>query len=109
VFGIALLGAVVTSAFKRSFLAKLLAFGVPPATAHAIVDRANASGAASGSTSQLPSNVPPQAIEAIKESFTHAMHVGLLIAVGFALLASVVSILFVRSHVGGGQGGEGGH
>jgi EmrB/QacA subfamily drug resistance transporter len=109
VFGIALLGAVVTSAFKRSFLAKLIGFGVPTATAHQIVDQANASGAASGSTSQVPPGVPQQAIDAIKESFTHAMHVGILIAVGFALLASVVSFVFVRSHVGEGQGGAGGH
>jgi hypothetical protein len=107
VFGIALLGAVVTSAFKRSFLAKLLAFGVPSATAHAIVERAGTSGAASGATSQVPANVPPQAIEAIKESFSHSMHVGLLVAVGFAVLASIVSVTFVRSHVGAGQGGAG--
>jgi len=109
VFGIALLGAIVTSSFKRSFLAKLVAFGVPPATAHQIVDRANASGAASGSTGQLPPGVPPQAIDAIKESFTHAMHAGILVAVGFALLASVVSFVFVRSHVGANQEGAGGH
>jgi EmrB/QacA subfamily drug resistance transporter len=106
VFGIALLGAVVTSAFKRSFLAKLLAFGVPSATAHAIVGRAGTSGAASGAT---PAGVPPQAVEAIKDSFTHAMHVGLWIAVAFALLASVVSFVFVRSHVGEGQGATSGH
>ncbi len=109
VFGIALLGAVVTSSFKRSFLAKLVAFGVPTATAHQIVDQANASGAASGSTAQVPPGVPQQAIDAIKESFTHAMHVGILIAIGFALLASVVSFVFVRSHVGAQQGGAGGH
>jgi len=109
VFGIALLGAVVTSSFKRSFLAKLVAFGVPTATAHQIVDQANASGAASGSTAQVPPGVPQQAIDAIKESFTHAMHVGILIAIGFALLASVVSFVFVRSHVGAHQGGAGGH
>jgi EmrB/QacA subfamily drug resistance transporter len=106
VFGIALLGAVVTSAFKRSFLAKLIGFGVPAAQAHQIVDRA---GAASGSTSNVPPGVPPQVVDAVKESFTHAMHIGLWIAVGFALLASVVSFVFVRSHVGQGQGGGGDH
>jgi EmrB/QacA subfamily drug resistance transporter len=109
VFGIALLGAIVTSAFKRSFLAKLLAFGVPSSTAHAIVDRAGSSGAASGATSQLPPNVPSQAIDAIRESFTHAMHVGLIVAVGFAVLASIVSVLFVRSHVERGEGASVGH
>jgi EmrB/QacA subfamily drug resistance transporter len=109
VFGIALLGAVVTSAFRRSFLAKLVAAGVPSGRAHAFVDRASASGAASGSAAHLPPGTPPQAVEAIKASFTHAMHVGLLFAVGFAILASVVSVMFVRSHVGEGAGGAGGH
>jgi EmrB/QacA subfamily drug resistance transporter len=101
VFGIALLGAVVTSAFKRDFLAKLVGFGVPAGQAHAIVDRANSSGAASG---HVPAGAPAQAIDAIKESFTHAMHIGLWVAVAFALLASVVSFVFVRSHVGQEQG-----
>lgn len=106
VFGIALLGAIVTSAFKRDFLAKLVGFGVPSSQAHAIVDRASSSGAASG---HVPPGAPAQAIDAVKESFTHAMHVGLWVAVGFALLASVVSFVFVRSHVGEGESGAGGH
>ncbi|HXJ65691.1 MAG TPA: MFS transporter [Actinomycetota bacterium] len=106
VFGIALLGAIVTSVFKRDFLAKLIGFGVPSQQAHAIVDRASSSGAASGHT---PPGAPAQAIEAVKASFTHAMHVGLWVAVGFALLASVVSFVFVRTHVGQGEGGAGGH
>jgi hypothetical protein len=100
---------VVTSAFKRSFLAKLVAAGVPPGQAHAFVDRASASGAAAGSAAHLPPGTPSQAVEAIKASFTHAMHVGLLFAVGFAILASVVSVVFVRSHVGEGAGDAGGH
>ncbi|HEY7283248.1 MAG TPA: MFS transporter [Actinomycetota bacterium] len=105
VFGIALLGAVVTSAFKRDFLAKLLGFGVPSSQAHAIVDKAGSSGAASG---HVPPGAPAQAVDAVKDSFVHAMHVGLWIAVGFALLASIVSFVFVRSHVGEGKG-AGGH
>ena len=105
VFGIALLGAVVTSAFKRSFVAKLIGFGVPSGQAHAIVDRAGSSGAASG---HVPPGAPPQAIEAVRDSFSHAMHVGICVAVAFAVLASIVSFVFVRSHVGEGQGG-GGH
>ena len=34
-------------------------------------------------------------------AFVYAMHVGMLVAVGFMILASVVSALFVRSHVEG--------
>jgi len=44
-------------------------------------------------------------VDAVHSSFTHAMHVGLLIAIGFALLASVVSVVFVRSHVGDSEEG----
>jgi EmrB/QacA subfamily drug resistance transporter len=111
VFGIALLGAVVTSAFKRSFLARLIAGGFPPATAHLIVDRAG-SAAASGAIrrSQAPPGTSPQVLhtvaDAVKASFTHAIHIGFAVAVGFAVLASIVSVSFVRSHVGESEGAE---
>ena len=36
---------------------------------------------------------------AVKGSFVHAIHVGMLVAIGFMLLASMVSFLFGRSHV----------
>src|SRR6266516_3045322 len=96
VFGIALLGAVVTSAFKRSFLAKLVAFGVPKGHAQGILARAGAS-AASGNTTGDGAGSAIGA--AVKSSFVHAIHIGMLVAIGFMLLASVVSFLFVRSHV----------
>ena len=53
----------------------------------------------------LPPRFPadPQLIrrvsEAIKESFVHAMHVGILVAIVFMAIAGVVSAIFVRSHV----------
>jgi EmrB/QacA subfamily drug resistance transporter len=96
VFGIALLGAIVTSAFKRAFLARLLATGVPRSAATGIVAQAGA-GAAAGNAG---SGADPALVEAVKSSFVHAIHVGMLVAIGFLLLASIVSFLFVRSHVG---------
>ena len=36
---------------------------------------------------------------AIKQSFVHAMHVGILVAIVFMAIAGVVSAIFVRSHV----------
>jgi MFS family permease len=85
VFGIALLGAIVTAAFKRDFLARLLAGGMTSTQAHGIV---TAAGIATGPVS-----------EAIKESFVHAMHVGILVAIVFMAIAGIVSAIFVRSHV----------
>ncbi|HEX9377907.1 MAG TPA: MFS transporter [Actinomycetota bacterium] len=114
VFGIALLGAVVTSSFKRSFLARLVDAGFPTRTANAIVDKAG-SAAASGSTHAVapPPGTSPQVVhtvqEAVRVSFTHSIHIAFLVAVGFAVLASVVSAIFVRSHVGAGEDAAGGH
>jgi EmrB/QacA subfamily drug resistance transporter len=102
VFGIALLGAIVTSAFKRAFQARLLSSGVPRSVAARIVAQSGA-GAAAGNAG---SGADPTLVEAVKSSFVHAIHVGMVVAIGFLLLASVVSYLFVRSHVGVTHDGE---
>src|SRR5438445_4578335 len=102
VFGIALLGALVTSAFKRGFLSRVIAAGTPAATAKSIVAKAGAD-AAAGSTQGLKS-APAQVVHAVQGSFVHAIHVGLFLAIGFLILASVVSFLFLRSHVGEERG-----
>jgi hypothetical protein len=96
VFGIALLGAIVTGAFKRGFLARLIASGVPKGQAQAILAKAGASAAAGNTTGDGAGST---LVTAVKGSFVHAIHVGMLVAIGFMLLASVVSFLFVRSHV----------
>jgi EmrB/QacA subfamily drug resistance transporter len=109
VFGIALLGAVVTSAFKRSFVSHLIAGGFPSSAAKQIAAGAGAQSAAGRVTvtSVLQSGPPgttrvqAQAIvDSVHGGFVHAMHIGMLVAVGFMILASIVSALFVRSHVG---------
>jgi EmrB/QacA subfamily drug resistance transporter len=123
VFGIALLGAVVTAAFKRSFLSHLIGAGFPASAAGQIAAQAGAQSAAGRVTvASVLKNAPPgttgpqaQAIvDSVHGGFVHAMHMGMLVAVGFMILASIVSALFVRSHVGGeseGSSGEasGGH
>ena len=38
-------------------------------------------------------------VDAVHSSYVHAMHTGILVAVGFMLVAALVSALFVRSHV----------
>jgi EmrB/QacA subfamily drug resistance transporter len=97
VFGIALLGAIVTSAFKRGFTARLLETGLSKAQAGAVVAKAGASAAAGNA--QVGAD-GAALTNAIQHSFVHAIHVGILVAIGFLILASVVSALFVRSHVG---------
>jgi EmrB/QacA subfamily drug resistance transporter len=117
VFGIALLGAIVTSAFKRGFLARLLNSGFPSETAHQIAANAGSQAAAGRVTvptvlQHSPGTTPEQAqavVNAIHQSFVHAMHVGMIVAVGFMLLASVVSAIFVRSHVTDGAEVVGAH
>jgi predicted MFS family arabinose efflux permease len=101
VFGIALLGAIVTSAFKRGFTARLLQTGLTKAQATAIVAKAGASAAAGNAQVGTDGTALTQAVQS---SFVHAIHVGLFVAIGFLILASVVSALFVRSHVGNHEG-----
>jgi EmrB/QacA subfamily drug resistance transporter len=105
VFGIALLGAIVTSAFKRAFLARLIAGGIERAQAAAIAAKAGAR-AAAGSVRGI---TDPITQGAVKGAFTHAMHIGMIVAVVAMVMAAVVSALFVRSHVGAqeGAGGDG--
>jgi len=112
VFGIALLGAVVTSAFKRAFLARLIGLGIPSAKASAIVSQSGSRAAAGALTPEAvlrrspPGTTLAQAkdiVQGAQASFAHAIHVGLFIAIGFLVLASIVSFVFVRSHVEGGQ------
>ena len=98
VFGIALLGAVVTGAFKRGFLARLLDAGVPAGRAQQIVHLAGARAAAGSSGGRIPAG--SELATAVQQSFVHAIHIGMMVAVAFMLLASLVSFLFVRSHVG---------
>jgi EmrB/QacA subfamily drug resistance transporter len=108
VLGIALLGAVVTASFKTRFLANLMDAGLPGPVAHTIVDRASSAAAAGGGSaatfkSQAPPGTPAAVINqvagAAQHAFVNAIHRGMLIAIGFILLASLCSALFVRSHV----------
>jgi hypothetical protein len=103
VFGIALLGAIVTGAFQRGFLARLIAGGMPRAQALETVANAGARAAAGG----VPAGASPVVASAVHESFVHAIHVGMTVAVAFMLLAAIVSAVFVRSHVEApGSGGD---
>src|SRR5207302_5143956 len=109
VFGVALLGAIVTSAFRRALTGQLVAQGFPQATAAQIVAKAGSKAAAGGGSlaafkSQAPPGTSLAQIERVYHgaqlSFVHAMHVGIFVAIGFMALAAVTAAVFVRSHVG---------
>ena len=87
VFGIALLGAVVTSAFKRGFQARLIQGGLSKAAAAGIVTRAGASSAAGRATGRLT--------PAVDQSFVHAMDVTALIGTLFVLAGAVVAYIWL--------------
>jgi EmrB/QacA subfamily drug resistance transporter len=98
VFGIALLGAIVTAAFRRGFVARLIDAGFSNGQATQIVARAGARAAAGNAGTGADAASSPIG-QAVQHSFVHAIHVGMLVAIAFMVLASLVSFLFVRSHV----------
>jgi hypothetical protein len=97
VFGIALLGAIVTAAFERDFLARLISSGMPSPQAHLTVSSAGSAAATGGTTAAGIAS--GRVGDAIKQSFVHAMHAGIVVAIAFMVIAGVVSAIFVRSHV----------
>lgn len=108
VLGIAVLGALVTSSFKDRLLENLTSAGIADPAAQSIVDRASGNAAAGGGTveafrGQVPAGTPDtviaEVVSAAQDSFVEAIHSGLLVAVGFMLLAALVAAIFVRSHV----------
>jgi EmrB/QacA subfamily drug resistance transporter len=93
VFGVALLGAIVTSSFQHGLTARLLDAGVPQSQVSQISGQLGA-GAASGSAAAAQGN--EQVVAAVHESFVHAIHLAMLVALGLLLVASVVSAVFIR-------------
>src|SRR5207249_3276758 len=85
---VAPLGAIVTSAFKRGFLARLTETGLSRAQATSIVSKAGASAAAGNA--QLGTD-GAALTQAVQNSFVHAIHIGILVSIGFLILASIVS------------------
>jgi len=100
VFGIALLGAIVTSSFRHGLVSRLVAGGIPAARAATL---AAAAGGRSSAGAAPPGGGP--VVAAVHLSFVHAIHIAMIVGVAFMLLASVVSAIFVRSHVEGGTDG----
>ena len=106
--GVALLGTVVATAFKNSFLSGMLEGGVETGAAQTIVSSPPALSVLSGSSfeplrGQLPPGTAPQVLDSVvraaQDSFIDAIRSGMLLSIGFMLLAAMISLIFVRSHV----------
>jgi EmrB/QacA subfamily drug resistance transporter len=104
VFGVALLGALVTASFKRSFASTMASDGFPRSVVTLVLKKASRSASVGAiSAAQAPAGTPSavmaKIISAVHGSFVHAIHSALFVAIGFALLASALATLFIRSHV----------
>ena len=103
VFGIALLGAVVTAAFKSNFRSGLAAAGLTKVAAAKVVSEVGTRAAAGAISKQSLAGVPPRVghvlPSVVHSSFVQAFHSGLYLSIAFAFLASVLAAAFVRSHV----------
>ncbi len=98
VFGIALLGAIVTHWFASDLSSKLRGFALPAAVKAQIVALASHGG--EEATKALPPGVNAQALHAtIDTAFVSGMHVALIVAGIALLLGSAVAGLLMRSGV----------
>ncbi|MBC7292671.1 MAG: MFS transporter [Thermoleophilia bacterium] len=95
VFGIAVLGAVVTSRFSAQLTQALAKLKLPPAVADSIATVAHR-GQESVSLPSLPGLDVSQIRQAIFDSFTSGLHLGLWICGAVVLLGAAVSFVFIR-------------
>ena len=101
VLGVAALGAVVTSVFRRTFTERLIASGMTSQQAGHIVAQVGAGAAAGGSR-----GAGPVVFEAIQRSFVDAIHTGMVVSIVAMVIAAGVSFVFVRSHVSSNEEGR---
>lgn len=98
VFGIALLGAIVTHIFLRDLNRIVGQLNLPPAIKATILQQASRGVEQTGGTLPAGANLGGLA-EALKSSFVSGMHLALIVAGGVLLLAAAISAVFVA----GGQ------
>ncbi|HEX2054398.1 MAG TPA: MFS transporter, partial [Actinomycetota bacterium] len=106
--GIGLLGAVVMTAFRNGLAADLAAAGIDTATAQRVAESPEAAAVLGGGSFEplrntlapgTPPNVGDQVLGVARDSFLDAVNTGMLMSIGFLLLAAVIALIFVRSHV----------
>jgi EmrB/QacA subfamily drug resistance transporter len=95
VFGIALLGAIVTHIFNRDLNRVVDQMNLPPALKATILEQAGHGAEQMGAS--LPSGSGFEALTAaLKASFVSGMHVALMVAGAALLLGALVALVFVR-------------
>jgi MFS family permease len=93
-FGIAFIGALLVAKFTDSLNDKLAATGVPAAARDAVITSATSTGEAShGTAPGTPmAGLDPAAVtRMVNESFINGLHVALMVAAAFLLVAAVVA------------------
>ncbi|MCL5735976.1 MAG: MFS transporter [Actinobacteria bacterium] len=98
VFGIALLGAIVTHIFTGDVSRLVDELGLPPAIKATILEQVSRGAEqAGGAGANLPAGGNLQALaQGLKSSFVSGMHVALIVAGAALVLGAVVAAVFVR-------------
>jgi predicted MFS family arabinose efflux permease len=92
VFGIALLGAILTAKMTSALTVSLSALDLPTTVREQIIQRATHGGAGGGG------NVPPVVTQAIRSAFVSGMRGSLLVASIALFVGSAVAYTFIRGH-----------
>jgi hypothetical protein len=97
VFGIALLGAIVTHVFSQDLSKAVAGLGLPQSLRDLIVKQAG-QGAEQAAAGKLPPGVNVAALHsAVANSFVSGMHVAMLVAACLLLFGSATALVMVRS------------
>jgi EmrB/QacA subfamily drug resistance transporter len=97
VFGIAVLGAIMTGRFISELTSALTALGLPPSIVDKVAEMARQGGGAGGQGGSSPPGIDVAAIEnAVRVSFTAGMHRALWFAGIVVLAGAVISAIMIR-------------
>ena len=96
VFGIALLGSLVTGRFTANLADALQRLGLPPSVALKVAEVGRESRGAMATTSLMPGMNGTAITSAVNESFVSGIHLALWVAGTVVLIAAVVSALMIR-------------
>jgi hypothetical protein len=97
VFGIALLGAILTAKMKTALAVSLTALDVPAAVRDRIVFAATHGGLSAGSSQQVPGLDPAALRTAFDSAFVTGMRSALLVSAVALYAGSLLAFSFIRS------------
>jgi hypothetical protein len=94
VFGIALLGAIVTHWFASDLASRLTTFPLPPALKGRVVGLASHGGAQAAAG--LPPGTAARLHGVVDAAFVSGLHVGFLVSAASLAVGAIVSVVFVK-------------